>query len=411
MKTLRNIIYAALVACAFVSALSPLHALSPPPDGGYPGGNTAEGQNALFSLTSGGYNTAVGFLSLTANTTNSFNTALGAGTLLSNAADYNTAIGAGALLSNDIGNNNTAAGAFALFSNNTGTANTATGQTALFSNTTGFGNTAIGVEALKNNTTTNFNTAIGLDALLLNADGHDNTAVGVVALALNTSGNLNTAVGDTAGSSLTTGSFNICIGASVTGVAGESNTIRIGDNLPETPGASACYIGGIAGQTVDPSGAGTVYIDNAGKLGVFLSSQRFKRDVRPMENASEAILSLKPVTFHYKNDGKNTPCFGLVAEQVAEVNPDLVVRNQNGELLTVRYEAVNAMLLNEFLKEYKRVEAQESKIEKQEATIAQLKNVIETIVVHFKEQDSEIQKVRDQMQMSRSDAQLAITNQ
>jgi hypothetical protein len=127
----------------------------------------------------------------------------------------------------------------------------------------------------------------------------------------------------------------VCIGGGVSGVAGDNNTIRIADNLPNSTGQLACYIGGIAGQAVDPSSTTTVYIDNTGKLGVCLSSERFKHDIQPMDKASQAILALRPVTFHYKNDVKSTPCFGLIAEDVEKVNPDLVVHDKKGEPLTV----------------------------------------------------------------------------
>jgi hypothetical protein len=325
--------------------LQNMQAINPAPDGGYPGGNTAEGQNALFRLTTGGYNTAIGFLSLKSDTTNSFNTALGAGALFANTADENTAVGVGALLSNTSGNNNNATGAFALFSNNTASYNNAFGGAALINNTTGAQNDAFGDTALWSNQT----------------------------------GGSNTAIGDSAGFSIT-GNNNVCIGAEVYGMAGDNATIRIADNLSTGPGLSACYIGGIAGQTVDPSGAGQVYIDNSGKLGVFLSSQRFKRDVEPMNRASEAILSLKPVTFHYKSDAKNTPCFGLIAEDVEKVNPNLVLRDQDGQLRSVRYDQVNAMLLNEFLKEHKKVEALKNELQaavaRQQKDIADLSDMV-----------------------------------
>lgn len=409
-KRTTRVVLIVLVGVACFALLPITQAVSPPPDGGYPGGNTAEGKNALLSLTTGGFNTAIGFFSLRSNATNGFNTAIGAGALFANTADQNTATGAAALFSNTSGESNTAAGAFALFSNDIGSSNTATGETALFENTSGFGNTAIGAEALKNNTNTNFNTAIGVDALVLNT-GRENTAVGVVALAGNTTGNLNTALGDTAGSSLTTGSSNICIGAGVTGVEGESNTIRIGDNLPETGGDSACYIGGIAGQTVDPMGAGQVYIDNAGKLGVILSSRRFKHDISPMDASSGAILKLNPVAFYYKSDTKNTPCYGLIAEEVAEVNPDLVVRDKEGKPYTVRYDAVNAMLLNEFLKEHNRVKAQQ-------ARIAQLETAFSQQEKNFTEQKKQIQalvsglhRVTPELELRTPALQTALHNQ
>jgi hypothetical protein len=337
-------------------------AVSPAPDGGYPGGNTAEGQNALSSRTTGGFNTAVGFLSLRSNTTNSFNTAIGAGTLLANTSDENTATGAGALLSNTIGAVNTANGAFALFSNTTGTGNTANGDSALFSNTIGFFNTANGDQALYRNTT-----------------GTNNTADGAGALGFNTTGSNNTALGYQAGLDATTGSNNVYIGAGMVGVTGESN---------------ACYIASIFGQT---SATGIpVLVGSDNKLGTTTSSKRFKEDIKPMDKASEALLALKPVTFHYKKeiDPTCTSQFGLVAEEVEKVNPDLVVRDKEGKPYSVRYDQVNAMLLNEFLKEHKAFVEEHRKVDKLEATIAAL-------VATVKEQAAQIQKVSAQLEGSK----------
>ena len=243
-----------------------IQGVSPAPDGGYPGGNTAEGQSALLSRTTGGFNTAVGLLSLRSLTTGSFNTAVGAGTLLANTGDRNTATGAGALLSNTSGTN-TANGAFALFNNTTGTGNTAIGAFALNSNTTGDGNTATGHGALPSNTIGSGNVAIGNGTLNLNTTGSDNTALGA-----------------RAGFNIT-GSNNIDIDNF--GVDGESNTIRIGDSQSTT------FIAGIAGQTVGAGGS-TCYVDNDGKLGVFLSARRFKTDIADMAAASEGLLALRP---------------------------------------------------------------------------------------------------------------------
>jgi hypothetical protein len=349
-----------LVGC-FAISLN-LQAVSPPPDGGYPGGNTAEGEVALGSLTSGNYNTGVGIYSLLSLTDSSFCTAVGAGTLLSNTANENTATGAGALLSNTTGTASTANGAFALFSNTEGFANTAIGSSALLSNIDGDSNTAVGEGTLSQSTTGTQNNAFGRGALAENQTGSFNNAFGAFALESGTNLFANTAIGDHAGSTLTTGSFNIYIGVNVNGVA-ESHTIRIGDNLSDTQGVSACYMGGIYNQLGDPGTLTTVGIDANGKLATGASSRRFKRDIKPIADASEVIRRLKPVTFHYKGDAKNTPCFGLIAEEVAEVNPDLVVRNKNGEVWTVRYEQINAMLLNEFLKEHRKVEQLEKQIE------------------------------------------------
>jgi hypothetical protein len=388
-------------------------AVTPAPDGGYPGGNTAEGQNALLNLSSGGYNTAVGFVSLRANSTNSFNTAIGAGALLANTADGNTAIGAAALLSNTTGFQNTAVGALALLSNTTAGAdtavgfgalsnntagnNTAMGNFALYANTTGhenaaFGasalaanqdgsdNTAVGVFAMPNNHSGTANTAIGSNALIYNTTGGDNTAVGIDALLNNTIGNNNIALGPGAGQNLTTGNYNIDIGNE--GVAGEAGTIRIGDDNFN----GATFVAGIYGMSV--SGLAVV-MDSSGHLGTVGSSSRFKKEIRPMAQASEAILALNPVSFRYKKeiDPAGAPQFGLVAEEVEKVNPDLVVRDKKGKPYTVRYDAVNAMLLNEFLKEHK-------KTEKLEATVASL-------IATVKEQAARIQKVSAELEASK----------
>ena len=358
-----------LLACLELSPEA--QAVVPPPDGGYPGSNTAEGQNALLSRTSGTFNTAIGFFSLRALTTASFCTGLGAGTLLANTAGENTATGAGALLSNTTGSGNTADGAFALLSNATGFRNAATGRFALFNNITG-----------------SFNTAHGVDALYSNTSGDGNTANGLSALAFNTTGAFNIALGTSAGQNLTTGDRNIDIGN--LGVANEGNTIRIGT----TGDQSATYIAGIAGQTVGAGGS-TCYVDNDGKLGVFLSAHRFKTDIADMATASEAILALRPVTFHYKPELDKTgiPQFGLVAEEVEAVNPDLVTRDKEGKISTVRYEAVNAMLLNEFLKEHR-------KNQQQEATIARLEKQIQVLAEGLQKMSAELESADHAQQVA-----------
>ena len=358
-----------LLACLELSPEA--QAVVPPPDGGYPGSNTAEGQNALLSRTTGTFNTAIGFFSLRALTTASFCTGLGAGTLLANTAGENTATGAGALLSNTTGSGNTADGAFALLSNATGFRNAATGRFALFNNTTG-----------------SFNTAHGVDALYSNIAGDGNTAIGLSALAFNTTGAFNIALGTSAGQNLTTGNRNIDIGN--LGVANEGSTIRIGT----TGEQSATYIAGIAGQTVGAGGS-TCYVDNDGKLGVFLSAHRFKTDIADMATASEAILALRPVTFHYKPELDKTgiPQFGLVAEEVEAINPDLVTRDKEGKVSTVRYEAVNAMLLNEFLKEHR-------KNQQQEATIARLEKQIEVLAEGLQRVSAELESATSAQQVA-----------
>jgi len=399
-------------------------AVSPPPDGGYPGGNTAEGDSALGGLTSGFYNSAVGFLSLLSNGSASFNTGVGAGTLLSNTANENTATGAGALFSNTSGGANTATGAFALFGNTAGSLNTATGFSALQNNTTGDDNTANGAEALANNTIGGLNTAVGFFALSANTNGNRNTAIGYTALEVNSasdntavgayalglnhndgntavgsgalitnlSGSLNTALGQNAGQALDGGeSNNIDIGANVDGVAGESNTIRIGNtDIMDT------FISGISGTTV-ASGA-AVLVDSNGHLGTVTSSKRFKEEIRPMNRTSEAIFSLEPVTFRYKPelDPEGIPQFGLVAEEVEKVNSALVARDADGKPYTVRYEAVNAMLLNEFLKAHQ-------KMEEQGATIARQQKQIEALTAGLQKVSAELETSRCAPQMVGND--------
>jgi hypothetical protein len=437
-------------------AQTPAALPAPAPDGAYAGFNTAEGLNALFNVNTavgqfntalgfaalkldttgahntavgaqallknnGSYNTAVGENALVANTTGSFNMALGQGALAKNltgsgntavgflalnfnTANQSTAVGYQALRSNTIGFNNTANGALALSSNLTGSDNTATGAGALQSNTFGFQNTANGTGALADNirgsnntacggvalafnTDGSFNTAIGVGALVDNILGSKNTAVGVEALAFN-NGNNNIALGFEAGTNLATGGNNIDVGNA--GVANESNTIRIGNFQTRT------FIAGIRGRTTGNANAVPVLIDSAGQLGTASSSRRFKNDIKSMDKVSEAILALKPVTFHYKSDNTGTPQFGLIAEEVAKVNPDLVVHDENGEIYTVRYDAVNAMLLNEFLKEHR-------KMEQQEATIAKQQKQIEALTTG-------LQKVSDELELRKPAARTVVSN-
>jgi Chaperone of endosialidase len=416
MKNRNIILGAVLSALAWFGPLPAARAVVPAPDGGYANGNTAEGTQSLFSLTSGVWNTALGFQALNHDTVGGNNTATGFRALFSNTAgSYNTANGVLALYSNTNGKFNTANGANALYRNTSGTYNTASGYQALYRDTTGNGNTGSGYQALFSNqtgannaafgytslynntgslnatfgsqtlvynTTGLANTATGYQALVFNTTGDQNTATGYLSLHANTqsfgntafgsytlfsnTGDHNTALGYAAGIDLVTGSNNIYICHS--GFNAESNTIRIGRGSH-----TSTYIGGIAGQMVGAGGAACV-VDNAGKLGVYLSARRFKTDIADMDNASEALLALRPVTFHYKPELDKTgiPQFGLIAEEVAKVNPDLVTHDAKGELSTVRYEAVNAMLLNEFLKEHR-------KNEEQEATIAQQQKQIEAL--------------------------------
>jgi hypothetical protein len=305
--------------------------------------------------------------------------------------NQNTVLGDDALRDLDFGFANTAVGFEALFFNTGANFNTGIGAFALQMNTTGIENTAIGYGALPANTTGQYNTATGRSALVVNTTGNNNTATGFEALLNNTTGNNNIAVGFEAGADLTTGSNNIDIGSK--GFAGESNTIRIGKKGTQT----TTRIAGISGATV-PTGV-AIIVDANGHLGTTTSSERFKDSIKPMDKASEAILALKPVTFRYKHelDPAGIPQFGLVAEEVEKVNPDLVARDDKGKPYTVRYEAVNAMLLNEFLKEHRTVQQQQKEIA--------------ALRAELKEQRALIQKINDKVELSRPAPQTVANDQ
>jgi hypothetical protein len=385
------------ISASWLALSSETRAVSPPPDGGYFNANTAEGQDALFSLTTGFSNTAIGFRALHSTTTGSSNTATGVNALFNNTADNNTANGFEALVENTTGSNNTASGSEALLNNTTGNYNTANGFDALYSNisgtTSGGNNIANGIDTLYGNTTGYSNTAEGDFALYHNTVGHENTGSGNQTLFNNTSGNFNIALGNLAGYNITTGSNNIDIGN--LGVAGDANKIRIGKQGIQ----KNTYIAAIYGVTV--ANAVAVRIDSTGHLGTLTSSARFKEAIKPMDKASEAILALQPVTFRYKHelDPDAIPQFGLVAEQVEKINPDLVVRDENGKVSTVRYEAVNAMLLNEFLKEHRTVQELRELAAKQQALAAQQQKQIEALT-------ATVQKVSDQVALSKPARQL-----
>ena len=392
------------ISVAFLSAAgvgSKVQAIVPPPDGCYPAFTTAEGCNALSLLTTGAANTAIGWRSLFSASTASFNTGVGAGALALNNGESNTAVGAAALLLNTTGSqnvavgtaalvfnsageDNTAVGAFAL-NNNTSNQNTAFGSNALFTNTIGIANTAVGAFALASNTGGQTNTAVGVHALSANTIANNNIAVGDSALVANTTGGGNTAIGSTALANSATGSGNVALGNnSGANVNTASNVICIASVGKDVN--NSCFIGSIHGVQTQNGNAIPVLIDSDNQLGTLSSSRRFKKDIEVMTKDSEAILALKPVRFHYKTDKTNTPQFGLIAEEVANVNPDLVVRDENGEVYTVRYEAVNAMLLNEFLKEHNAFLEEQKKVQKLEAALA-------AVSERLKEQDAKIERV------------------
>lgn len=379
LPSLRALIFISLVLmCPFLPKAG---AVVPAPDGGYPGFNTAEGDGALQSLTSGTSNTALGFDALFSNTVGSNNTATGIGALGSNTTGSdNTASGFGALILNTTGPRNTAFGFEVLFANTSGFENSGTGWRALFANTTGFHNTANGFSALTRNTTGNHNTANGDDALNSNTTGNLNTTDGAHSLENNSTGSANTALGFGAGNNVTTAGNVICIGSGV-----------VGANV-----SNSCYIGSVFGQP-SPGGA-AVFINSSGKLGTSTSSRRFKDGIKPMEGTSEALFALKPVTFRYKKeiDPTGMPQFGLVAEEVEKADPDLVVRDEEGKPYTVRYEAVNAMLLNEFLKEHR--------------TVQELKEQVAVLTAIVERQAAQIQEMSARVDASRV-TQITLSNQ
>ena len=258
-------------------------------------------------------------------------------------------------------------------------------------------NTALGTGTLVNNITGQYNTAIGSFALNNNTDGHDNTAVGFGALVSNSHGFSNIALGLHAGSSITVGNNNIDIGN--VGAPGDSHRIRIGTNGIHTK----TFIAGISGATV-ADGVGVIVGGN-GQLGTVVSSARYKEAIKPMDKASETILALKPVTFRYKHDldPERIPQFGLVAEDVEKVNPDLVAHDEQGKPYTVRYEAVNAMLLNEFLKEHRAFVEEQRKVREQGVTIGRLEQQVETLTAG-------LQKVSAQFEMSKAAPQTVLND-
>jgi hypothetical protein len=315
-------------------------------------GNTAIGFGTLANNTTGGGNTATGNEALSSNTTGNLNTAIGGGALNSNTTGAgNTATGADALLFNTTGASDTASGVGAMENNTIGSDNTATGEVALFSNTSGSDNTATGGAALEFNTTGGFNTASGELALGSNTSGNSNIALGFEAAFNVAGGNSN----------------NIHIGSQ--GVSGDSATIRIGDVQ------TSFFAAGVSGVTTGLA-AVPVLIDGNGQLGTVSSSIRFKEDVQDMAGASSGLLRLRPVTFRYKkpySDGSKPVDYGLIAEEVAEVYPDLVVKSADGQIQTVQYQKLTPMLLNELQKQ---IEQQQELNRKLEARLTALEALL-----------------------------------
>ena len=442
MKIRKVIFTTALSALVCFGLCQQVQSATDTPDpGSLPTSNTADGQGALGSLTTGLYNSAFGFLSVLSLSDANFDTGVGAGALLVDNGGSNTAVGAGALFSNTTGSDNTAVGAFALFNSTTAGLNVAVGDSALvsFNGTTAFDGA---------------NTALGSIALSAETSGEENVAVGRRALESLVSGSNNVAVGWRAGDNYTGGETNnICIGSSTGGTAGESNAIRIGDNstsggidvvnnstlanvvtigpglstqgitiltllgfgnvsigngLQTTTGASTCNIGGIFNQTPPAGSHGVVVGPNNQLADATLSSRRFKKDIAPIDKISEGILALRPVTFHWKTDNTNEPEFGLVAEEVAEVNLNWITRNPQGEISGVRYETIPILLLNEFLKEHKKVEEQQANIAELKSTVAQQQKGMEVLTAQLKEQAAQIQKVSAQLEVNKPASKVVV---
>jgi trimeric autotransporter adhesin len=328
-------------------------------------------------------------------------------------ANDNTFLGDDALINNTTGLDNTAIGFQALYSNTSGGGNNAFGFGALFSSISGTRNLAVGSGALGDLTSGDSNVAVGNVALFQGVTVNLNTALGRRAL-FRSQGDQNVGLGFWAGGNLSDGGNNIYVGnVGPVPIGSESNTIRIGTQTATTvtaendthpmPAHTATFIAGIFGTTM-PGGIGVV-IDTNGRLGVKPSSMRFKDEIKPMDKASEAILALKPVTFRYKKeiDADRTPQFGLIAEEVEKVNPNLVARDDQGKPFTVRYEAVNAMLLNEFLKEHR-------KVQELEANDVEQQNAIKALTAMVKEQASQLQKVSAQLELNKRAPQIVVNN-
>jgi Chaperone of endosialidase len=375
----RNIIFAAILPVLACLALLSTAQAAPAPGTPDPTSTcafcTADGTNALLNASAGGgtANSAFGWSALFTNTDASSNTAVGAGALLFNNGSPNTAVGTAALLFNT-----------------TGGADNALGAAALLNNTTGFFNNAVGRYSLQANTEGNENNSFGDDAMFNVTTGSSNTAFGDDALDGCTTGFSNVAVGDEAGTDVVTGDHIICIGGGVTG----------GGPFVDIP--NTCYIGSIFDQVVsDPGTQEAVFVDQFNVVGIFNSSRRYKHDIQAMDKTSEMLYRLKPVTFKFNSDWKGTTQYGLIAEEVNAVNPGLVTRRGDGEISSVHYEQVNMMLLNEFLKEHK-------KVEEQQASISQLKSEMQTMVAQLKEQAAQIQKVSAQLQVNKPAAKVVV---
>jgi endosialidase-like protein len=397
-------------------ALLPIVQAAPVPETPDPGSTcafcTADGINALLNASAGGgtANSAFGWFALFANTDASFNTAVGTGALLSNNGSPNTAVGAAALLFNTTGTDMTAVGVAALEKNQIASDNNAVGSFALFNNdSSGSGsanfNNAFGRNALTNNVDGDENDSFGDDSMEENTTGSQNTAMGDDALDGNTTGNGNVAVGKEAGNSIVDGNDNVVLGHNAgIGIVHASRNVAIGseETGPFADFDDTCFIGSIFGEIVsDPGSQTAVFVDQFNVVGIFNSSQKYKHDIQPMDKASEVLYQLKPVTFKFNSDWKGTTQYGLIAEDVAKVDP-LLVSRKAGDIVTVHYEQINNMLLNEFLKEHK-------KVQDLETTVAQQQKGMEVLTAQLKEQAAQIQKVSAQLEVSKPAPQVVVS--
>src|SRR6266699_1000509 len=366
MKTITKSIYLTFASVALAcfallpraQAATPENLPAPAPDGFYNGFNTAEGFGALFQLTTGTFNTALGFKALNADTSGGSNTAVGGQALLhNNLGNFNTAIGENALVFNTSGSFNMALGQGALATNTGGDNNTAVGFQALFSNTDSpNGSNAFGYQAVQTSNA-RWNNGFG-EFALQNATGQQNNGFGAWALRADTSGANNTAFGSGALIAVDTGNNNIGIGFGAgNSINSADGVMAIGSGVGSNQ-TNRTFVGNLTNAQIQSFNAGTIkYVTSevaTGRLGVtaVVSSRRYKYDIKPMDKVSEGIIALKPATFRVKKEWDTSGLlgFGLIAEDVEEVNPDLVYHNEKGHPESVRYEAVNALLLNEFLK-------------------------------------------------------------
>jgi hypothetical protein len=365
--------------------------------------NTAAGTDTISQSATGSYNTALGFVALFNNTTGSYNAATGAQALKFNTTGgYNTATGANALYYNTEGSANTASGYNALLSNDAGSRNTASGYRALQANTNGGLNTANGYDALYSNTLGGNNTASGDDALYANTTGSNNTADGVNALYKNTTGKQSTAIGMRALYSVTTGNGNVAVGynalSAIAGGAGGNIALGANAGYLTTSGSNDIYIGsyGVSGSEANvtrigrtqtkvfvtgiagvPLSGATVVVKSNGQLGVVASSARYKENIKPLTGASEKLAQLRPVSFSYKTEPGSTH-YGLIAEEVEKVMPELVVRDEQNRPESVQYLELIPLLLQERHEMQTELTRQRALIEQQAEALAELRRILDT---------------------------------